>query len=353
MFDSCGVRGATYFNPTPFAVAAITIASYDTWPSTCRLQGSSANAVIDTLAISDIACPTWGLSNPFYTTCDGDVYLTATLGEPYNPVILVPTELLAIDPAWGVCSRVPSNGPFVLPCGIYDPPRALHTEGGLIPEVTSVQDPAVTTRQPAQPGPAKASTPQSTTPPTANGDSLIMTANGASLTTNGSIMAAPSSVPSSITATTATACGTNGPSVLSCGIEAGPIALPSEGSLVPKVTSVQDPAVTTRQSAQPGLAKASTTQSTTPPNSNRDPLIVPVNGAALPTTGPGENTAASSPPLPPNVTAAQPLQSDQNPQPGKSNSAAEPASPQGETASPPEDISPTSARQSPSLGLGS
>lgn len=119
-------------NPAPVAVQAITTASYESWPSTCRPQGLNAEAVIDTLALSDIACPTWGLSNPFTTSCDGSTYLTATYGEPYNPVILVPTEILAIDPAWGSCTTNSADALLTLPCGIYDPPRALNTASALV-----------------------------------------------------------------------------------------------------------------------------------------------------------------------------------------------------------------------------
>ena len=144
--NSCGVLGKTYTNPTPVAVPAITTASYHTWPSTCRPQGNDVDVVIDTLHQEDIACPTWGLSDPFTTTCDGDVYLTATEGYPYNPVILVPTQFLGYDPAWGACSAVPENGLFVLPCGLYDPPRALHAATAMTP----VSDPPVT-QAPAQP----------------------------------------------------------------------------------------------------------------------------------------------------------------------------------------------------------
>ena len=172
--DSCGVIGATYTNPPPVAVQAITTASYDSWPSTCRSQGGYVNAVIDTLAISDIACPTWGVSDPFLTTCDGDPYLTATYGAPYNPVILVPTEILAIDPSWGRCTNVPSNGPFTLPCGIYDPPRALHGASALGPGATPPPTDSQITPQPdlGQPQPANTGSPKlplPTTPPGSNG----------------------------------------------------------------------------------------------------------------------------------------------------------------------------------------
>lgn len=149
--NSCGVLGKAYTNPTPVAVEAITTASYATWPSECRPQGNYVNAVIDTLKIEDVACPTWGLSDPFYTTCDGDVYLTATEGPPYNPVILVPTHFLNYDPSWGQCTKVPMNGPFLLPCGVYDPPRALHAASAMVPDPTPASDPPTVTPPPALP----------------------------------------------------------------------------------------------------------------------------------------------------------------------------------------------------------
>lgn len=125
-------------NPAPVAVQGITTASYNNWPSTCRPQGQNAEAFIDTLALSDIACPTWGLSDPFTTSCDGSSYLTETYGAPYNPVILVPTELVSIDPAWAACTtNTAANAFLTLPCGIYDPPRALSTKSALVPEGAS------------------------------------------------------------------------------------------------------------------------------------------------------------------------------------------------------------------------
>ena len=135
--DSCGLKGSAHTNPAPVAVQAITTASYASWPSTCRPQGQNAEAVIDTLALSDIACPTWGLSNPFTTSCDGSTYMTATYGEPYNPVILVPTELMSIDPIWGACTKNTADALLTLPCGIYDPPKPLTTASALVPGVVS------------------------------------------------------------------------------------------------------------------------------------------------------------------------------------------------------------------------
>ena len=136
--NSCGPLGQTHANPTPVAVQAITTASYASWPSECRPQNHYVDAVIDTLDYADIACPTWGLSDPFLTTCDGSAYLTATEGPPYNPVILVPTEFLDYDPAWGKCSQIATNGPFLMPCGVYDPPRTLSAQGGMITDPAAV-----------------------------------------------------------------------------------------------------------------------------------------------------------------------------------------------------------------------
>lgn len=131
--DSCGLKGSVHTNPPPVAVQAITTASYVHWPSTCRPQGQDAEAVINILALSDIACPTWGLSGPFTTTCDGGTYLTETYGAPYNPVILVPTELMSIDPAWAACTTNTDDALLTLPCGIYDPPIALSTASAMVP----------------------------------------------------------------------------------------------------------------------------------------------------------------------------------------------------------------------------
>ena len=103
------------------------------------------------MKIEDIACPTWGLSDPFYTDCDGSSYLTATEGPPYNPVILVPTQFLNYDPVWGKCLDVPSDGPFLLPCGLYDPPRALHTATAMAPDPTPASDPPAATPPAALP----------------------------------------------------------------------------------------------------------------------------------------------------------------------------------------------------------
>lgn len=131
--DSYGLIGGVYTNSPPVAVSAIITASYPSWPSTCRPQGENAEAVINPLTLSDIACPTWGLSDPPTTSCGGSAYLTETYGAPYNPIILVLTELVSIDPAWAACTTDPNAALLTLPCGIYDPPKALSTAAAMVP----------------------------------------------------------------------------------------------------------------------------------------------------------------------------------------------------------------------------
>lgn len=45
----------------------------------------------------------------------------------------MPTQLLSIDPAWGACTANTADALLTLPCGIYDPPKALQTAAGLLP----------------------------------------------------------------------------------------------------------------------------------------------------------------------------------------------------------------------------
>lgn len=45
----------------------------------------------------------------------------------------MPTEILAIDPAWGACTTNTADALLTLPCGIYDPPKVLQTAPSLVP----------------------------------------------------------------------------------------------------------------------------------------------------------------------------------------------------------------------------
>ena len=107
--------------------------SYPSWRTECGtgLPANPAQAVTGTFNIADLACPTWGLSDPFTTSCWGSVYLTSTVGPPFNPLILTPTELISVDPAWASgCQYVEKSGPGHLSFGVFDPPRALSRVSG-------------------------------------------------------------------------------------------------------------------------------------------------------------------------------------------------------------------------------
>ena len=147
--NACGAAvGGVYTNPPPIAVSQLTTIKFPDWPTTCKPQNTILSAFYGIFRQEDLACPTWGLSPRFPTTCGGLVTTTATPGAPYNPVILVPTELLNYDPAWQACNGGADH--FTLPCGLYDPPRALQTAGGVVANPTP--DPTPSPTEQASPG---------------------------------------------------------------------------------------------------------------------------------------------------------------------------------------------------------
>ena len=80
------------------------------------------------------ACPTFGWSDPFYTSFEDsnnpgsylEAYLTSTIGPPYHPIVSQVPELFVAQPAYSQCSAWRSVGyraePFY---GAFDPPRTL------------------------------------------------------------------------------------------------------------------------------------------------------------------------------------------------------------------------------------
>ena len=79
------------------------------------------------------ACPTFGWSDPFYTSFEDPsnpgsftTFLTSTVGPPYHPIISPPPQLYVAEPAYSQCSAWRSAGYHAEPFyGAYDPPRAL------------------------------------------------------------------------------------------------------------------------------------------------------------------------------------------------------------------------------------
>ena len=100
------------------------------------------------------ACRTYGLSNattssalvPEYDS-NGELngvstwYTTVsyTMGPPYNPILLPPKQLSALDPAWGACTSWDSYGQnaYALSFGLYDPPHVLTAMTAMVhPSIT-------------------------------------------------------------------------------------------------------------------------------------------------------------------------------------------------------------------------
>ena len=147
--DDCGTVGDVHTGLTvPIPSGGLSTFSYSNWP--VQEDGVYTNSY-------DFgACPTWGLSNPFNTTVDGEIVLIQTPGLPYNPVISVPEGVLNFDPAWrSQCSSFVSGGPMpAFSLGVYDPPRPLtpvsvSVASTTMPAVVATQSPPSTAMGPS------------------------------------------------------------------------------------------------------------------------------------------------------------------------------------------------------------
>lgn len=160
--DSCGQRGLVRTNPT-IALNSnyLLTAEYPNWKSLCpepqwkATLNPLSSATIGTFHQSDFACPTWGLSDPFLTTCDDSVFLTKTVGPPFNPIIVVATEILSLDPEWASCTKIEDSidplNPFLFTYGVYDPPRMLVPASALTPPDSIKTTPLVSLKPTAAP----------------------------------------------------------------------------------------------------------------------------------------------------------------------------------------------------------
>ena len=98
------------------------------------------------LNVADLECPTFGLGPG--TNTDGTP--CRTIGPPYLPLIVPPSQVLSLDPGWlKSCTGLLSYAVGLSSFAIYDPPRALQPGSGL---VAPVPDPGqtnpVTTQNP-------------------------------------------------------------------------------------------------------------------------------------------------------------------------------------------------------------
>ena len=81
------------------------------------------------LKIKDLACPTWGLGKG---TSDGTVI--TTIGPPWLPLIIPPTQIFSLDPIWNaMCTGLFTDKFGLTTFGLFDPPVALTPASLLAP----------------------------------------------------------------------------------------------------------------------------------------------------------------------------------------------------------------------------
>lgn len=88
------------------------------------------------LKVADLACPTWGLEDSPHR----DLYEYTTVGYPFNPIIVPPSQLISLDSAWLQCTSYPQiawvgHGGICtsLRNEVFDPPRQLTPVSALLP----------------------------------------------------------------------------------------------------------------------------------------------------------------------------------------------------------------------------
>ena len=155
VYDSCGDKGRIHYNPT----VAIPDGGLSTisWASNLvQLGGFPPH----TGAYDPAACRTYGIDNGTTLSWSNGLSSWTTsvsynMGPPYNPILLPPEQLTALDPQWEACTAWDNygNDAYDVFWGLYDPPRALTAEPALVePSTTS---PGSTAR-PTSPAPQPA-----------------------------------------------------------------------------------------------------------------------------------------------------------------------------------------------------
>ena len=159
--DRCDYIGKSYTNPT-IAVpqGGLSTLSF----SSTYIQ--FAGFLPQTGSFDPAACHTYGISNASTSSWlydgDGDgtsswfSTVTYSFGPPYNPILLPPPQLTALDPEWQACTSWRTFGAdaYAGYLGlIYDPPRALTRAPSMVDPSTTEPDPAA---QPTQSSPQPA-----------------------------------------------------------------------------------------------------------------------------------------------------------------------------------------------------
>ena len=81
------------------------------------------------LNLKDLACPTWGLGRS--TSIDGSII--TTIGPPWLPLIVPPTEMFSLDPVWAShCTGLLTDQFALTTFALLDPPIALTPAARLV-----------------------------------------------------------------------------------------------------------------------------------------------------------------------------------------------------------------------------
>lgn len=150
--DQCGPLGAVLTHPW-VAIPSGQLITYSNslFPlGACYYDiqgfGWMFEGVTKPLNVADLECPTFGLGPG--TNTDGTP--CRTIGPPYLPLIVPPSQVLSLDPGWlKSCTGLLSYAVGLSSFAIYDPPRALQPGFGLVaPAPDPGQTDPVTTQDP-------------------------------------------------------------------------------------------------------------------------------------------------------------------------------------------------------------
>ena len=147
--DYCRQRGKIHYDPT-IAIPPGDLSTLSFNNNLILFDGFAPQTGI----FDPGACHTYGLSNATTSSALVPVYgshgelngvstwyttVFYTMGPPYNPILLPPKQLSALDPAWAACTSWDSYGQnaYALSFGLYDPPHVLTA-------MTAMVDPSIT-----------------------------------------------------------------------------------------------------------------------------------------------------------------------------------------------------------------
>lgn len=164
--DSCGIKGKTHYNPTiAIPPGGLSTLSY---PSNLIQYAGEAP---QTGIYDPAACRTYGLSNGSTTsylyghgnTSTWTTTVSYSMGPPYNPILLPPDQLTALDPEWQACTSwdLYGDNAYDVFFGLYDPPRVLTPASAIVGSSTTSPGSPPSSSSPA---PQPASTPSPVDP---------------------------------------------------------------------------------------------------------------------------------------------------------------------------------------------